>query len=535
MTRAWLWTLCALALASAGMAQAAEPMAERGASRVSLPIDASRRVALVIGNGSYRSQALANPAADARAIGRALQEAHFETQVLVDADRMTTIRALETFRQRLRGAGVGLFYFAGHGVQMDGQNYLIPVDADMTSEDQVKYNTLRLDDVLGTLDQGGTPAKIVILDACRNNPFERGRGTGGGLAAVSTVAQGTLIAYATGPGRVALDGTEGGNGLYTTHLLRGMRTPGLPIEEVFKRTRASVAAASQGRQVPWESTSLTGDLTFLPGRATSPGTTVQVAQVADSSAARGVPRVPTVGEVFRDCERCPEMTVVPAGSFVMGAPADEPGRQISEGPQQRITVARPFAVGRFEVTFDEWEACLLDGGCDRWPQDQGWGRGRHPVVDVSWEDAQRYLAWLSRRSGRQYRLLSEAEWEYAARAGSTAARPWGATPGTQRAQCRDCGGEPDATREVGAFPANAWRLHDVMGNAWEWVEDCETPDLHDVPHDGSAQHAGDCAHRGVRGGGWSTAARGIRSATRSFYPVSRRDATIGFRVAATLP
>ena len=560
--------LLALLLAtqlSAPLAFAETPMAARQAKPVAVQIDYNRKVALVIGNGKYQSQPLPNPPQDARAMTAALTKLGFETTSLMDADRATMLRGLTEFRQKLRGAGVGLVYFAGHGIQMEGQNYLIPTDADMTQEDSVKYNTVSQQNMLDELDRGGTPIKIIILDACRNNPFERGRGNSGGLAAVSNAAKGTLIAYATSPGRVALDGKVGENGLYTTHLLRALQTPGLGIEEVFKATRVSVAEASKGQQIPWETTSLVGSLTLLPGGASkAQGVTLASAAVVEpgvgtTRSASPVKRLENyaVGTVFRDrdCKECPEMTVVPAGSFMMGSPASESERHPSEGPQKQVTFVKPFAVGRFEVSFDEWQTCLFEGTepwkddktnatpCNHWPSDSGWGREKRPVINVSWEDAQRYVAWLSKKTGRNYRLLSEAEWEYTARAGATTARPWGAALGQNQAYCRDCAPVASSkdkqevgkgTHVVGTLTANAWNLHDMLGNAWEWTSDCKSPDLSTTPVTGQTSTQGDCSHRAIRGGSWETAAKGVRSAARSFYPVSRRENNIGFRVAADL-
>jgi len=543
------WLLGLAALASCAALQAQSPEKGRGAVIAKQEVVATRKVALVIGNDRYRVQPLDNPARDAEAMGKVLRELGFETQVLTNADRLATVRALQAFTQRLHSAAVGLFFFAGHGVQMAGTNYLIPTDADLGSEDQVKYNTLRLDDVLATLDQAGVKARIVILDACRNNPFERGRGGAGGLAAVTIAPEGTLISYATSPGRVALDGAPGGNGLFTTHLLQALQTPGLPIEQVFKLTRGKVIEASRGRQVPWESTSLTGSAPLVLRTGPTPpsaGALVAAAEpaAAGKSAARGMR---ATGDRFRECPRCPEMVVLPAGQFRMGSAPDETGRRQMEGPPVSVRIERPLAVGRFEVTFNEWEACVIDGGCDHWPDDRGWGRDRRPVVGVSWEDAQRYITWLNRHTRRaakpgeapvpqqpQYRLLTEAEWEYAARAGSQTARPWGADLKPGLAQCSDCGNAQAATVAAGSFAANGWGLHDMLGNAWEWVEDCRNDSLTGQPADGRARVEGDCAQRGVRGGGWSTGAKGVRTATRSFYPVSRRDATVGFRVALSL-
>lgn len=524
------------------------PEVARGVSLVVDKKPPSRRVALIVGIGRYSSQPLDNPVRDATAMEAVLRESGFDTdRVYTDSGRMEMVRALESFRQRLRGAAVAVFYFAGHGVQMDGQNFLIPVDADMNSEDQVKYNTVRLEDVLAMLDQSGVPAKMVILDACRNNPFERGRGGSGGLAAITSAPKGTLIAYATAPGRVALDGERGKHGLYTGQLLEAIRSSaGQPVEEIFKRTRARVVELSRGRQIPWESTSLEGRLVLREGTDSAPDRTmVAVAPeaVGAAGAARGLTtptQLPGIGGTFRDCPRCPEMVVIPPGEFQMGAPPAEAGRQAIEGPPTLVRIADALAVGRFEVTFDEWQACVIEGGCDHWPG-EGLRRARNPVAAVSWEDAKRYIEWLNRHTRRksadapQYRLLSEAEWEYVARAGTSTARPWGEALGTGTAHCRDCG-TPPGTRTATPNPrfANPWGLHDMLGNVWEWVQDCRAGDLASHPKDGSARLEGDCSQRGVRGGAWSTSAKGVRAATRGFYPVSRRDAAVGFRVAMTI-
>ncbi len=517
--------------------------AERGLEPVVAKTDANRKVALVVGNARYKVQPLVNAANDAKSMDSALKALGFEVITLTDAGRTGMVRALEDFKKRLGGSGVGLFYFAGHGIQMEGRNYLIPVDTDMGSEDQVKYNTIRLDDVMDTLAAGAPTVKIVILDACRNNPFERTRGGGGGLAAVSDAPQGTLIAFSTAPGKVAQDGKPGENGIYTSHLLKALQQPGLNIEDVFKATRASVARETAGRQLPWESTSLVGELVLRPGTPVpaKDGVQVATAQASAGMVTRGFERATrpenlTPGATFRDCERCPEMVVIPPGEFRMGARADEADRQANEAPQRAVRVARAFAAGKFEVTFDEWEACLLDGGCGYWPGDRGWGRGKRPVIDVSWEDANRYVVWLSRRSGRTYRLLTEAEWEYVARAGTSTTRPWGDALGAGNAACANCGNE-DAnkrTAAAGTFKPNAWGVADMLGNVWEWVADCRNASYEGAPADASAWLTGNCAQRAIRGGSWLTAAKGVRSAARGFYPAQRRDINIGFRVASDI-
>lgn len=240
---------------------------------------------------------------------------------------------------------------------------------------------------------------------------------------------------------------------------------------------------------------------------------------------------------FKECANCPEMVVVPAGAFMMGSPENEGGREYSEGPQHKVAIGKAFAVSRFEVTFDEWDACVAHGGCVYQPGDQGWGRGTRPVINVSWHDAQQYVAWLSKRTGKTYRLPSEAEWEYAARAGTTTAYSWGDEIGTGKANCDGCGSQWDNNRTapVGSFPANSFGLHEMNGNAWEWVQDCYQDNYNGAPTNGSARTSGFCDLRVLRGGAWGSTRRNLRSAARFGYSSPHiRSSTFGFRVGRTL-
>jgi formylglycine-generating enzyme required for sulfatase activity len=243
-------------------------------------------------------------------------------------------------------------------------------------------------------------------------------------------------------------------------------------------------------------------------------------------------------DTFKECANCPEMMVVPAGSFTMGSPTSEPGRSADEGPQHTVTIARPFAVGRFEVTFDEWDACAADGGCNGYkPSDEGWGRGRRPVINVSWDDAEAYVAWLSKKTGKSYRLLSGAEYEYATRAGTQTAYPWGNAVGTNNANCHACGSQWDAkqTAPVGSFAANGFGLYDMVGNVREWTEDCYHDSYSGAPTDGSAWiEGGNCYDRVVRGGSFLLAPAFLRSASRYWFTTDYRLRYLGFRVARTL-
>jgi formylglycine-generating enzyme required for sulfatase activity len=236
------------------------------------------------------------------------------------------------------------------------------------------------------------------------------------------------------------------------------------------------------------------------------------------------------GYTFTDCSGCPEMTVLAGGLFMMGSPDDEPGRGRDEGPRHEVSLA-PFAIGKYEVTFAQWDACLAGGGCNGYsPPDGGWGRGNRPVTGVSWEDAQAYLDWLNAQSGGlRYRLPTEAEWEYAARAGQTDAYSFGprvtATQATFRAR---------QTTPVGAHLANAFSLHDMHGNAGEWVEDCYAPNYQLAPLDGSAVRADECGRRVYRGGGYSDQAPVLRAAARRSADAGVRTQGLGFRIARTL-
>jgi formylglycine-generating enzyme required for sulfatase activity len=239
---------------------------------------------------------------------------------------------------------------------------------------------------------------------------------------------------------------------------------------------------------------------------------------------------------FRECASCPEMVVVPAGEFTMGSPATEVGRQDVEGPQHKVMFANAFAVSRFEITFDEWDACVTLGGCPFRPGDQGWGRGARPVININAEDVQLYVGWLRKRTGRPYRLLSEAEWEYAARAGSEKAYSWGGEIGVRNANCLGCGSQWDNDRSgpVGSFAANAFGLHDMHGNVFEWLEDCYHDSYAGAPADGVAMTSGDCRYRVFRGGSFNEEPKFLRSASRFYAAWDSRTALLGIRVARTL-
>ncbi|NQV98856.1 MAG: SUMF1/EgtB/PvdO family nonheme iron enzyme [Rhodospirillales bacterium] len=245
------------------------------------------------------------------------------------------------------------------------------------------------------------------------------------------------------------------------------------------------------------------------------------------------------GTTFQQCADCPSMVVVPSGSFTMGSPEDEIGRHPKEieGPTHLVTVPRAFAVGQFEITFREWDACYAAGGCAQNPQDRGWGRGNRPVMYVSWFDIQQYLQWISNVTGQDYRLLTESEWEFVARAGSSSAYWWGNKVGVDKANCLGCGENFNGAMTVptGSMVQNPFGLYDVHGNVYEWVQDCWNGSYAGAPNDGSAWINGDCSLRVLRGGAWGKEPINIRSARRIKSPPTLRSGKRGFRVAMTLP
>jgi formylglycine-generating enzyme required for sulfatase activity len=297
-----------------------------------------------------------------------------------------------------------------------------------------------------------------------------------------------------------------------------------------------------------------------------------VPALAESPLSAAQERALKAKDSFKECDVCPEMVAVPAGSFAMGSRKNEKGRDGNEGPQHPVTIVRPFAVGKFEVTVDQFAAFVKETGhdmgstCDVW-QDGKWaerpGRswnnpgftqsGSHPVACVSWDDAKAYVAWLSGKTGRAYRLPTEAEWEYAARAGTTTRYHFGNDEkdlcrygnGADRTARNDIAGAKSwtvlpcsdghaYTAPVGSFPANGFGLHDVHGNVWEWTEDCWHDNYTGAPPDGSAWTTGDCKIHVLRGGSWGYPPVYLRSAVRGMIAANYRYINSGIRVATTL-
>jgi formylglycine-generating enzyme required for sulfatase activity len=325
------------------------------------------------------------------------------------------------------------------------------------------------------------------------------------------------------------------------------RSPSAPSQDnpnalsANKNSSDTKANRDTGMPIATQRSALAQPEAILPA-ATSASTITVLTSAPENPRAFGAGKA-----FFKECTTCPIMAVVPAGHSTIGSAADEPGRGPDEGPQQTIDIGEPFAVSRSEVTFEEWFACVAEGGCNAYrPGDYDWGTGTRPVINVSWQDAKAYVAWLTRKTGAPYRLPSEAEWEYSAR-GCTTACPslayWfgnGITPDQANYDWRySYEGSPKAQALRRTMPAdvgipNPFGLVHVSGNVSEWVEDCWNQSLAGIASNGAARETGDCRARVIRGGSWSDPPSDVRTAKRSWQVVDERRAEIGFRVARSL-
>lgn len=291
-------------------------------------------------------------------------------------------------------------------------------------------------------------------------------------------------------------------------------------EQTAAPVQTAEATTPTPLSVPMSAAAAPGIAPVVEAPSASPGTPTPAEPVAD---VRGPAPTPST---FRDCDACPLMLNVSGGTFMMGAPDDELGRNAWEGPQRKVAMA-PFAIGINEVTFEEWDACVADGGCTKYtPKDAGQGRGKQPVVNVSWKDAAAYATWLSKKTKRAYRLPTEAEWEYAGRAETTTPFWWGALNDVTK------NATGKSALAVDALPANAWGLTGVTGNVREWVQDCYVNTFAKAPLDSRSVEIAKCAQRVVRGGSFADTIESLRIAARTRLDPAKRDTRTGFRIAA---
>jgi formylglycine-generating enzyme required for sulfatase activity len=508
-------------------------------------VHAELRVALVIGNAAYTDAPLANPVNDAHLIAASLKEARFQVTEYANLDLDHLRKAIQAFGDELTVAGkkrTALVYYSGHGVQAAGHNYLIPIGASIHKEADLELQALDVSSLIRQMESTAAGVNIVVLDACRDNPFKRTRTLRKGLARMDAGEGEFYLAYATAPDTEAQDG-GGANSPYAKALAAAMVLPGLPIEEAFKRVRAQVLNETGNLQRPWESSSLLTSFYFNPSASTaqqpSPPAIQQSEQTsAHSSAPAAQPLVsinshipvgPTDSGSLHDCEDCPEMIAIRPGRFQMGSPDTEKDRQSAEGPVHEVYIRYAFSVSKFPITCGEWMQFVKEHRngsyfCRNGQQDT------RPVVYVSWQDAQDYAAWLSRKSGRHYRLLTEAEYEYVNRAGSQSAYFWGDSA-DKLPQYANTG---SGTTPAGSFKPNAFGLYDTIGNGYSWTQDCYHNTYIGAPTDGSAwDPKSSCPFQRVaRGGsfGYGANSSWVRSAFRGHFD-DKGAPIVGFRLA----
>jgi formylglycine-generating enzyme required for sulfatase activity len=585
---------------------------------------AERRVALVIGNGKYGANyadgLLDNPVNDANALAAALHELGFEVVSDINQDLAGMRRLIRQFGERLRGAEAGLFFFSGHGVQVGGVNYLIPLGHQIEREADIELEAVSAAAVLAQMEAAGAPVNLVMLDACRDNPFRPLSRTQGQRGLVRmTAPSGTLIVYATKPGAIAVDGRGWPNSPFTTSLLQHIRTPGLKVEELFKRIAVGVETLTNRKQSPWVEGVLRGDFYFTEPPETQPAPTPPVYSGEQAlwraienstdaqdfrdylqqypkgeygaaarvklrrleAAANAAPVTPpnnsapvkpsklvfayakvagppvllvsmpfttavvdARGNVTKQPEQHVngfveelgngvwlEMVEVAGGTFDMGSPSSETLRGDDEGLRRGVRINELY-VGRYEVTQAQWKAVMKSMPAVSFKSDD------LPVERISWNDAINFCKKLSSRTGREYRLPTEAEWEYAARAATQPPFAFGATITPEIANYdsnHPYGNVGEGVSRGKTWPierrdgvANMWGLFDVHGNVWEWCQDWYGPYSMRQLNNPTGPSKGE--YRVLRGGSWVVSGGNCRAAHRNWFIPGGQSFDDGLRV-----
>ena len=547
-----------------------DPPAEVGAQaerRIRLGGSPSSRVALVIGHIDMERKPWLSLHKTVE-MAEVLEDLGFAVTVQLDATRAQMEAAVEAFHAQLRGGGVGVFYFSGRGVQLEGQNYLIPAESGISSESDVRHRAVPASWVVGKIQESGNELNMVILDACwpwneesiyssYSSRRVEWRPPVAGLAPMQASDR-LLIAYPTAPGEVVSES------LYVRHLLAQMQVPGQTAEEMFRAVRTAVSEDSDGQQTPWESSSLAGTNFYFAGGPPSDeelrrerlavlyqdaqkmGTTAAYAAVVAAAPDSPYAQLGWAAIArLRSPEPSPpwelrnglgmEFVLIEPGTFEMGSPATELERDGDE-TLHHVTISQPLYLGKYEVTQGQWQAvmgeipsasfyfCRRKSSCPE-----------NPANGISWNDAQEFIRELNRREGvTVYRLPTEAEWEYAARAGTQTVYHFGDDEAQVReayASCDENYSYSSLKPSVGERLPNAWGLHDMHGSVWEWVQDWYGDYPRGAVIDPRGPNTG--VKRVVRGGSRSSAPRSCRAANRRSDTQGNRYMNLGFRLART--
>ena len=487
-------------------------------------VQAEARHALVIGNGNYEhTTPLRNPVNDAADVARALEHIGFSTTVVLDANVMEMEDAVLAFTEDLRSTlgSAGIFYYAGHAVQSGGVNYLLPIDADIRSESELRRKTISTQEILEQLSDVRNGFNMVVLDACRDNPFAGSfRTTQRGLAVTTSAPPETLVVYATEAGGVASDGDgDGRNSPFTSAFLKHVGTAGVDVEIMIRDVMGEVQRSTEQKQRPWKYSSLTTSFQLVPRATTATGKTIV--------------QVPVVVDITKDYSI--PMAFIEGGTFQMGSTSGDP----DESPVHSVMMSS-FSMGTYEVTQDIYEQVMGSNPSKR--------KGRRlPVEWFTWVDAVEFANALSRRDGfeevytingetvscdwnkRGYRLPTEAEWEYAAKGGklSKGYSYAGSDTLDDVAWCAD--NSSRKTHDVGGKRANELGLYDMNGNVWEWCWDW----YGEYPVSGQTNPTGPASagsYRVIRGGGFCYHAPYVRPSNRTISFPAFRSNDYGFRL-----
>jgi formylglycine-generating enzyme required for sulfatase activity len=476
------------------------------------PIVARKQVALVIGNAVYSNRPLANSVRDAQAVARRLRELNFDVALTTDAGRKAMGLAIDQFVNKLGTGDVAFFYYSGHGVQVEGENYLIPTDYQGQSETDVRYDAHPAGRIQERMERTGAQLNILVLDACRDNPYHSGSRGLGGLAAM-TAGRGTYIVFATSPGRTASD-----SGLFARSLVQALSVRGLGLNDVFDMVRERVDAASGGKQLPWTLSSVVGRYSFLPS---APPPVERGQQVRDSKVN------PADGQRY---------VWIPPGTFQMGCSPGDSECDDQEKPAHQVTLTKGFWMGRTPVTVGAFKRYAQATGNPMPREKDSFGRVLNaaagndswPVVFVTWHEAAGFCGWAGMR------VPSEAEWEYAARASTTAARygnlddiAWyGDNSGKQRIDstatwnadsknfAKRLYENGNGPKPVGQKQPNAFGLYDMLGNVWQWTADWYDDKYYQASERQDPPGPPSGTRRVVRGASWRDPPKEVRISTR---------------------
>lgn len=451
-------------------------------------IRVQRRWALVVGNSAYPNSPLKNPVNDAADLSASLTRLGFQVTPKTNLTRRGFEQALNDFTRQVTAGDLALVYFAGHGVQVENENYLVPVDFNAENEADVPYEAFAASRLRSRLEATGAAVRVLILDACRNNPYKFKRSGVGGLAAMTMAAEGTIIAFAAGDNQTADDNRGERNGLYTKFLLQALEQPGMHLKDVFERTRAQVYEASRKKQFPALYDMVIGRLILKEGPVAVLSQPANSASAPPPSIRSSEPRPTRVGKdglIY---------VWIPPGEFRMGCSPGDDECYGDERQARSVTIPRGFWMGQTEVTQEAFQRTT--------GKNPSHFKGEKlPVDKVTWSDAKTYCDAVG------LRLPTTAEWEYAARAGSTASR-YGEVG---RIGWYD-GNSRGKTHEVATREANEWGLHDLFGNVFEWTA---------TGHDATKYE--------MRGGSWYSGPRMLRASARVWYEAESRINEYGFR------